>query len=314
MNATDARPAGPAGGGLPAYVIGAALLVAGWLVIAIVGQAVFFPYGLKYPPDFHIPTLTGEALFRLGPFSYTNSHLTMLLVILAISGLAIAATRDLRDRPGRLQNAVELVVQGLADFVVSIGGPGARRYLPLFGTLFLFIVLSNWLSVVPFIGQIQFLHSPTADYHVNFGMALIAWIAYQTDGFRHFGLGYAKRWFNLSGFREGLFVGAIFIVVGLIELFSELFRMLTLTLRLWGNILGGEIMLVVMSGLLFLPGLALPFAGFEVFIGLVQGLVFGLLVLMYFVLALESHDEHEEHPAPTARDAEAVAHHERAAA
>jgi len=72
-------------------------------------------------------------------------------------------------------------------------------------------------------------------------------------------------------------------------------RMLTLTLRLWGNVFGGEIMLVVMSGLLLLPGLALPFVGLEVFIGLVQGLVFALLVLMYFILAIESHDEeHEE--------------------
>src|SRR6266542_6572711 len=107
----------------------------------------------------------------------------------------------------------------------------------------------------------------------------------------------------------------IFILVGIIELFSELFRMLTLTLRLWGNVLGGEIMLVVMSGLLLIPGVALPFVGLEVFIGLVQALVFSLLVLMYFVLAIESHDEeHEEgshsdtdkvalteqHPAPVA--------------
>src|SRR5204863_274017 len=138
-------------------------------------------------------------------------------------------------------------------------------------------------------------HSPTADYHINFGMALVAWVAYQTEGFRHLKLDYPKRWFNLSGFKDGPVIGAIFILVGFIELFSELFRVLTLTLRLWGNVLGGEIMLIVMSGLFLVPGLALPFVGLEVFIGLVQGLVFALLVLMYFVLAIESHDEeHEE--------------------
>ena len=70
--------------------------------------------------------------------------------------------------------------------------------------------------------------------------------------------------------------------------------MLTLTLRLWGNVLGGEIMLVVMSALLFVPGAALPFVGLEVFIGLVQGLIFSLLVLIYFILATESHEEHGE--------------------
>jgi len=274
-----------------------------------------FPHGFKYPPDFHIPSLTGEPLFHLGPLSYTNAHLTMAIVIAILAGLAIFVTRDLRDRPSRLQNLIEILVQGLDDFVVSIGGTGSRKYLPLFGSLFLFIVFSNWLSVLPFIGQVKFLHSPTADYHINFGMAVVAWVAYQTEGFRHLKLDYPKRWFNLSGFKDGPVIGAIFILVGFIELFSEMFRVLTLTLRLRGNVLGGEIMLVVMSGLLLVPGLALPFVGLEVFIGLVQGLVFALLVLMYFVLAIESHDEeHEEgsdidsdrvpspeqHPAPQA--------------
>lgn len=265
-----------------------------------------FPHGFAYPPEFHIPTLTGEPLFALGPLTYTNSHLTMLLVVLLLGGVAFLATRRLSERPAGMQNAVEALVQGFADFVASIGGPAARRYLPLFGTLFLFILLSNILSVVPFIGQIHFLHSPTADYHVNFAMAVIAWVAYQTEGFRVLKGSYAKRWLNFSGFKDGPFIGAIFILVGLIELFSELFRMLTLTLRLWGNVLGGEIMLVVMAGLLFVPGLALPFVGLEVFIGLVQAFIFSLLVLMYFVLAIESHDEEHEEGAHT--DTDRVAH------
>jgi len=254
-----------------------------------------FPKGFHFP---EIPTsfsLTGEPIFTLGPISYTNAHLTMLLVIVLLSTLAFFATRNMKEQPSGLQNVAEMLVQGLGDFVVSIGGPKALKYLPLFGTLFLFIVTSNWLSVVPFVGQVTWLHSPTADYHITFAMALTAWIAYQTEGFRHLGIGYVKRWFNFSGFKDGPFIGAIFILVGLIELFSEIFRMLTLTLRLWGNVFGGEIMLTVMSALLLVPGLALPFVGLEVFIGLVQGLVFALLVLMYFVLAIESHDEsHEE--------------------
>ena len=267
-----------------------------------------FPHGFTYPPAFHIPSLTGEPLFQIGPVSYTNAHLTMALVIVVLATVAWLATRDLRERPTGLQNAVEMAVQGLDEFVISIGGRQARVYLPLFGTLFLFILFSNWLSVVPFVGQVGFLHSPTADYHINFGMALLAFIAYQTEGFRHLKLSYPKRWFNLSGFATpgGLVVkigmGIIFLLVGLIELFSELFRMLTLTLRLWGNVLGGEIMLVVMSGLLLIPGIALPFVGLEVFIGLVQGLVFALLVLMYFLLAIESHDEDHEEGSDTDTD------------
>ena len=267
-----------------------------------------FPHGFTYPPDFHIPTLTGEPIFAIGGFSYTNAHLTMLIVGAILVLLAAFATRNMRERPSGLQNAVEMAVQGLSDFVVGIGGPTARKYVPLLGTFFLFILFSNWLSVVPFIGQIEFLHSPTADYHTNFAMALIAFLAYQVEGFRHLRLSYPKRWFNFSGFKDGPFLGAIFVLVGLIELFSEIFRMLTLTLRLWGNVLGGEIMLVVMSGLLLVPGIALPFAGLEVFIGLVQALVFMLLVLMYHVLAVESHDEEHEEGSHT--DTDRVPHEE----
>jgi F-type H+-transporting ATPase subunit a len=254
-----------------------------------------FPEGFRFPDIPSHFSLTGEPLFEIGPVSYTNAHFTMLIVIVVLSTVSYLATRRMSDHPGPLQNAAEMLVQGLGDFVVEIGGPGAIRYLPLFGTLFLFIVTSNWLSVVPFVGQVTWLHSPTADYHITFAMALVSWVAYQTEGFRHLKLSYVKRWFNLSGFKDGPFIGAIFVMVGIIELFSELFRMLTLTLRLWGNVFGGEIMLLVMSALLLVPGLALPFVGLEVFIGLVQGLVFALLVLMYFVLAIESHDEsHEE--------------------
>jgi F-type H+-transporting ATPase subunit a len=254
-----------------------------------------FPKGFKFPDIPSNFSLTGEPIFTIGPISYTNAHFTMLLVMVLLSTFAFFATRNLREQPSGLQNVAEMLVQGLGDFVVSIGGPQAIKYLPLFGTLFLFIVTSNWLSVVPLVGQITWLHSPTADYHITFAMAFVSWLAYQTEGFRHLGFSYVKRWFNFSGFKDGPFIGAIFVMVGLIELFSELFRMLTLTLRLWGNVFGGEIMLLVMSALLLVPGLALPFVGLEVFIGLVQGLVFALLVLMYFVLAIESHDEsHEE--------------------
>lgn len=281
------------------------------------------------PPYPDIPkafNLTGEPLVTFGStgadadlagiriawdVSYTNAHFTMLVVMAVMLVVAFLATRALQMRPGPLQNFVELLVQGLADFVESIGGKPALKYLPLFGTLFLFLVFSNWLSVVPLIGQTVWLHSPTADYHTNLGLAVVGFLMYQTEGFRTHGVGYASRWINLSGFAEKgsivmkVFMGIVFLMVGFIELFSELFRMITLTLRLWGNVLGGEIMLVVMSALLFLPGLALPFVGLEVFIGLVQGLIFALLVLIYFILAIESH---EEHPADIEHTETASAH------
>src|SRR5207249_9342271 len=108
---------------------------------------------------------------------------------------------------------------------------------------------------------------------------------------------FRSRWFNFTGFREGALVGVVMILVGIIELFSELFRILTLTLRLWGNIWGGEIVLSVLAALLFIPSLSLPFIGLELFIGFIQAFVFAFLVLLYIILALESHggEEHEAH-------------------
>ena len=186
-------------------------------------------------------------------------------------------------------------MQFLVDFMKDAGGPRVVRYLPLFGTLFLFALFSNWLFLIPLVGQIELLHVPTADYHTNLGLALTGFIWYQAAGIRQNGLSYFTRWFNFPAFNEGVLVGVVMIFVGIIELFSELFRILTLTLRLWGNVWGGEIVLAVLASLLFLPSLVLPFVALELFIGFIQAFVFAFLILLYIILALESHGEgHEE--------------------
>lgn len=259
-------------------------------------------------PDIHAPHTIGEPLFEIQgvDISIANTHFTAWIVMAILIGLGWLATRRLDMRPRGLQNFVELVVQGLASFVESVGGPQAVRYVPLFGTLFLFILLSNYVELVPFVGQplriggheVEPLHAPTADYHTTLALALVSFLAYQWQGIRKLKLSYFGKFVNLSGFRDGPLTGMIMLaLVGPIELFSEIFRILTLTLRLWGNIFGGSVSLAVMSALLVVPAFALPFIGLELLVGLVQALIFSLLVLVYIVLALESHDEGhaEEH-------------------
>lgn len=281
-------------------------------VVFLANAAVFViaaVFGLLPPwPDIHAPHTIGEPLFEIagGDVSIANTHFTAWIVMAILIGLGWLATRRLEMRPRRIQNVIELVVQGLASFVESVGGPQAVRYVPLFGTLFLFILLSNYIELVPFVGQplviggreVQPLHSPTADYHTTLGLALVSFIAYQFQGIRKLGFAYFGKFVNFSGFKDGPLTGAIMLLlVGPIELFSEVFRILTLTLRLWGNIFGGSVSLAVMSALLVVPAFALPFIGLELLVGLVQALIFSLLVLVYIVLALESHDEGhaEEH-------------------
>jgi F-type H+-transporting ATPase subunit a len=295
--------------GVIALIVGANLLVI--ILAAVTGNLPNWP---PTQADIHIPDQTGVPLFTFsghdnissgGPItiwndiSISNSIFTAWLVMAILVLLAILATARLSEQPGRLQSFFEVIVQGLSDFMREAGGPGVVRFLPLFGSLFLFALFSNWLSIIPLVGQIELLHSPTADYHTNLGMALTGFVWYQAAGIRQNGLGYFTRWFNFTGFRDGVLVGVVMILVGVIELFSELFRILTLTLRLWGNIWGGEIVLAVLAALLFLPSLSLPFIGLELFIGFIQAFVFAFLVLLYIILALESHggEEHEPHEA-----------------
>jgi F-type H+-transporting ATPase subunit a len=282
--------------------------------VAVIGAAVTGNLP-NWPPgqaDIHVAEQTGSALITfddsnkgwdLGVIqipldvSISNSIFTAWIVMAVLLALGFLAGRSVSEVPGKLQGFFELIVQFLVDFMRDAGGPQVVRFLPLFGTLFLFALFSNWLGIVPLVGQIELLHTPTADYHTNLGLALTGFVWYQAAGIRQNGLGYFTRWVNFPAFKDGPLVGSVMLIfVGPIELFSELFRILTLTLRLWGNIWGGEIVLAVLSALLFVPSLVLPFIGLELFIGFIQAFVFAFLVLLYIILALESHSEgHEEH-------------------
>ena len=147
-----------------------------------------FPGGFHYPA-IHIPSLSGEPLFAAVPW-YTNTHFTMLIVVVVLAGFSFLATRDLRQVPSGLQNAAETLVQFLSDFLHSVAGDDGVKRLPLLGTLFLFILASNWTTIFPFVGQVSWLHKPTADYHVNFGIAISVFVLYQISGFRAYGFGY----------------------------------------------------------------------------------------------------------------------------
>ncbi len=294
-------------------VIGIVLLLNAVAVIgaALTGNLPNWPPGQQ---DIHVAEQAGSPLIHLGgdaapsaggvisiwnDISISNSIFTAWLVMAVLVVLGFLASRSVSEVPGRFQGFIELIVQALVDFMKDAGGPAVVRFLPLFGTLFLFALFSNWLGVIPLVGQIELLHSPTADYHTNLALALTGFVWYQFAGIRQNGLGYFTRWVNIPAFKEGPLVGVVMLVfVGPIEFFSELFRILTLTLRLWGNIWGGEIVLSVLSALLFVPSFVLPFIGLELFIGFIQAFVFAFLVLLYIILALESHggEEHEAHP------------------
>jgi F-type H+-transporting ATPase subunit a len=228
----------------------------------------------------------------------SNTIFTMWIVMAVILVVALVARALLHAGvPGRFQNLVEWAWEGLEGWAVSLGGEGARRHIPLFVAFFLFILFSNWSGLIPFFGKLEFLRAPTSDVNVTIGLALVVFVYFQFQGFRTLGIRrYLGKFFVFSGFKEGLGAGLIGLFVGLIEFLLEFIKPVTLAMRLFGNIFGGEVALGVITALTIaiVPAAMLLLEGL---LNFVQALIFSTLMLMYTIIAVESHDEHEEeHP------------------
>jgi F-type H+-transporting ATPase subunit a len=286
-------------------LIGALLVVALDLVAFIVSNGeglVGFPGGvIKLALEPIVPhaviNLGSEehhvaTLFDFYP-SITGSIIMSWAVMAAvILGLAVAA-RGLKEIPGKVQNALEFAIEGLSGFAMGIGGPGAKPFITFFLACFLFIAVSNWSGLIPGVGRIHALRAPTSDVNVTVGLALVAFAYFHYQGVRALGIGgYLGKFFTLKGGPIGLFVGVL-------EFFLEIVKPITLAMRLFGNIYGGELALTVMTTitLAFIP---MALYGLELFVGLMQGIIFSVLVLVFTMLAMEGHHDegHEEHHEP----------------
>ena len=215
----------------------------------------------------------------------------MVVVIVPL----ILLTRSLKEIPGKIQNAMEFAIEGLSGFAMGIGGPGAKPFITFFLACFLFIAVSNWSGLIPGVGRVHEFRAPTSDVNVTVGLALVAFVYFHYQGIRALGIGgYLGKFFSLKNGGIGLFVGVL-------EFFLELVKPVTLAMRLFGNIYGGELALTVMTTitLAFIP---MALYGLELFVGLMQGIIFSVLVLVFTMLAMEGHHEegHDEHHEPAA--------------
>lgn len=227
--------------------------------------------------------------------SITNTIITTWIVAAILIVALIALTRSLRRIPGRRQNAIEALYEGLQGFAMSLGGPAAKPYIPLFVTLFLFIIVSNWSGLLPFVGRTPYLRAPTSDVNVTVGLALVSFAIFHIEGVRALGLGgYLSKFFPIGEFRNGIGAGIIAMFVGLIELMLEFVKPLTLSMRLFGNIYGGEVALGVILALTiaFIP---VALFGLELMLNAVQALIFSVLTLMFILAAIEGHHGDDEH-------------------
>jgi len=268
------------------------------------GEACAYPVcfidgNLEFPPPHVVldlapndPMPTGQLVIAFHP-SITSPIITMWIVEALLLLVALFAVRAMRDVPRGLQNLVEWAYELLEDFGTSIGGAEARRHIPVYAAFFLLILFSNWSGLVPPVGKIDELRAPTSDVNTTIGLALFAFGYFEFQGFRALGIGgYLSKFFPVYEFREGIGAGLIAMFVGLIELLLEFVKPVTLAMRLFGNIYGGEVALAVMTALtIALVPVALFFL--ELILNFAQALIFSVLTLMFTLIAIENH-RHEE--------------------
>jgi F-type H+-transporting ATPase subunit a len=224
----------------------------------------------------------------------------MWIVMAIVLVAAILMTRGRSLVPGPAQNAFEFFYDALQDFAVSLGGPAARAHIPLFAAFFLFILFCNWSGLIPPVGRIEELRAPTSDVNVTIGLALVSFLYFEFQGFKRLGVGgYLGKFFPLYEFRKGIGAGGIALFVGLVELMLEFVKPVTLSMRLFGNIYGGEVALGVITALTiaFIP---VGLLGLEVMLNAIQALIFSVLTLIFITLAIESHEHEEGHVAEEA--------------
>ena len=175
----------------------------------------------------------------------------MWIVILIVLVMAIGMTRRRDVIPGRLQNAAELAYESLENFALSLGGEAARPYVPWFAGLFIFIVVGNWIGLVSPVGKIEELRAPTSDLNITIGLALLSFAVFEVGGLPASSASAATSASSSRSTSSGTASapGIIALFVGLIELLLEFIKPVTLSMRLFGNIYGGEVALGVVTGL-----------------------------------------------------------------
>ena len=238
----------------------------------------------------HAPAASQMLFFHL---SISSTILTMWIVGGLLLLVAILLGRRRALVPGRVQNASEWAYETISNFGLSLGGRQAIPYLPIFTSYFLLILCCSWAGLVPPIGKVEFLRAPTSDVNVTIGLALVSFFIFESEGFRKLGVrGYLGKFFPFYEFRNGFSAGLIAMFVGLIELMLEFVKPLTLSMRLFGNIYGGEVALGVITSLTLVltPVLLLLLEGM---LNLIQALIFSTLTLMFILTAIESHHQEE---------------------
>lgn len=244
-------------------------------------------------------SIKAEPLFSIGPFEFTNSMVGALIATVVLLGVALYFSRRSTLVPSRVQSMIELPVEWMAS-IVATSSSRWRGYVALITGFFLMILVANWIGLLPGVGTIglveenhgeqvliPFIRPASADLNFTLGLSIVAFVVFVAWGVRINGVtGYLK---ELMG--EPRYMAPLMFPIHLI---SELSRLISLSMRLFGNVFAGEVLLATMLALTFV---AVPtiFLGLEAVFGFVQALVFSLLAMTYISLAIAEHGGEHGH-------------------
>ncbi len=245
-------------------------------------------------------------------FAVTNTMLSAWLTSIIMLVFFVGGARNPKVIPGRLQALVEMLFELVLNFATSILGPEmGRKSFPVVATIFFFVLFNAWLAIflIPIYQAIGFgiagdggpisgdfaikahlLRPAGTDLNMPLALALVSFVFVEYWGFRSHSFGYLKKFFDVGDLLRGRPSGLINVFVGLLELVSELVRIVSFTFRLFGNMTAGEILVVMITFLV--PFVATQFVfGLELLVGLIQSVIFAGLTLVFLSVAV-SHEEH----------------------
>lgn len=233
-----------------------------------------------------------ETIFQIGKFPVTNTLLDTFMVDIMLVGLAIYVNKVITPIPSNFfQNISEWIIETFYSLTESISQYAAAFIFPYFITFFLFILFINWSALIPGVGSIGFFHGhelipffrgATSDLNTTLGLALVSVIATHALSIKTIGVKeYLSRYFSLN---------PINLFVGILEIISEITKVVSLSFRLFGNVYAGEVVLATVSSI-FAFIFPLPFLLLEVIVGIVQALVFSMLTMVFMSILTTSHNE-----------------------
>jgi F-type H+-transporting ATPase subunit a len=231
-----------------------------------------------------------EVIFHIGSFPITNTDLNTIVVDALIIGSIIYLNKNLTKIPGLFQNIMETVIELLYDLTESVSGKHTKIIFPFFFSFFIFILIINWSGIIPGNGSlglkegnelVPVFRNATSDLNLTLALTIISlavthFFAIKTVGIKD----YLGRYFSLNPLN---------LFVGLLEIVSEVTKLISLSFRLFGNIFAGEVLLLTI-GSLFAFILPIPFIALEILIGLIQAMVFSMLTMVFMAMLMTSHN------------------------